>query len=219
MNPELIKISEDLLFDYLAGKDQPVMELDLIKQFIPHDHSKSVQHTLFVKHFSIYHALYKLKFSAGLKGYYLHLDCMRLRLIHIPDSGLCRHYDPENGIFCGRSTSDDFCKLHDAGYADYHDSATFDILQDFYTDEDNITFGDSEILKKLMSGIKTYCCKRKDIDEALKFFDISKPGVKKITNRYRQLALKYHPDKCSGSEEMMKKLNSAYMILKEVYII
>jgi len=84
MNPEIIPINEDDLFEYLRQKTQPVMEFDIIKYFIPSDINDPVQQTLFVKHFSIYHALYKLKFSAGLRGYYLHLDCMRIRLIQIP---------------------------------------------------------------------------------------------------------------------------------------
>ena len=218
MNRELIIISEDLLFNYLVNKDSPVMEFDIIKHFLPGG-SDQLQYTMFVKHFSIYHALYKLKFTAGLKGYYLHLDCMRLRLIHIQEQGLCRHYYPEKGHFCNTSTTGNYCEQHESEYKDYHCSATFDIMQDFYINPENIIFEDSEILHKLMSGIRTYCFKKKDVDEALDFFDIRKPGKKIITKRYRELAGKYHPDRCSGSEEMMKKINSAYMILKEVYII
>ena len=144
---------------------------------------------------------------------------MRLRLIHIPGDGICRHYYPEKGYFCGIHTSGDFCKEHEDEYKNYRDSATFDIMQDFYTDPENIVFGDSDILKKLISGIRIYCFKKKDIDEALRFFNIQKPGKKIITTRYRELAREYHPDRHSGSEEMMKKLNSAYLILKEVYIL
>jgi len=219
MNPELIIIREDHLFEYLKEKKFPVMEYDIIKHFIKSDADIPVPRTLFVKHFSLYHALYKLKFSAGLNGYYLHLDCMRIRLIHIPDQGVCMHYNPETGNFCGESAAGNYCGRHQEDYKYYPNSATFDILQDFYTDPGNITFGDSEILKKLMNGIKTYSFKKKDIDEALRFFDIHKPGKKRITHRYRELAGKYHPDRCGGSEEMMKKLNSSYMILKEIFVI
>jgi len=144
---------------------------------------------------------------------------MRIRLIRIPEPDLCRHYDPESGNFCGTSAHGDYCTDHKVAYNQYANNATFDYLQDFYSDPENITFGDSPILKKLMSGIRVYCSGKKDIDEALKFFDIHKPGKKRITNRYRELAIQYHPDKCGGSEEMMKKLNSSYMILKEVFIV
>jgi len=219
MNPELITVSEDLLFNYLITRDLPVMEFEIIKHFIPSGNENYAQHSLFVKHFSIYHALYKLKFSAGLKGCYLHMDCMRIRLIHIPGPGLCRHYYPEQGSFCGASTPGDFCIQHLGEYGDYRYSATLDILQDFYTDPGNIVFGDSMILKKLMSGVLIYSFRKKEIDDALRFLGIHKPGRKKITDRYRELAREYHPDKCGGSEEMMKKLNSAYMILKDIYIL
>lgn len=219
MNPELITISEEHLFEYLKKKDLPVMEYDIIKFIIPPDKNNSGQQTLYVKHFSLYHTLYKLKFSAGAKGFYLHLDCMRIRLIHIPENGQCRHYDAESGTFCGSETSGDFCALHEDEYSHLKNSAVFDCLLDFYTDPENITFGESDILKKLMSGIRVYCTRRQDIDDALKFFGIHKPGKKLITNRYRELAVKFHPDRCGGSEEMMKKLNSSYMVLKEVFIV
>ena len=219
MTPELIQINEDTLFDYLTEKNRPVMEYDLIKHFLHESSGNSDRHTLFIKHFSLYHSLYKLKFSAGVKGFYLHLDCMRIRLIRIPENGCCRHYDPVRGSFCGEKTETDFCRGHERIYRHSADSATLDILQDFYTDPENISFGDTEILKKLMNGIKVYCVRKKDIEEALKFFGIHKPGKKIITARYRELAGKYHPDRCGGSEEMMKKLNSFYMVLKEIYIL
>jgi hypothetical protein len=219
MIPELIKINEDDLFDYLVKKELPVMEFDILKHIMPVQSDDTGQYTLFVKHFSLYHALYKLKFRSGVKGYYLHLDCMRIRLIPIPEKGRCRHYDAEKGNFCGEQATSDYCIAHRTGYKHYRNSVSFDILQDFYTDAGNITFGDSELLKKLVSGISVYSFKKKDIDEALRFFDIHKPGKRIIINRYRELAVKYHPDKCGGSGEMMKKVNSAYMILKEVFIL
>ncbi|HPS87081.1 MAG TPA: J domain-containing protein [Spirochaetota bacterium] len=219
MNPELITISEEILFEYLNQKDQPVMEFDIIKYFIPSPKDNPDEQSLYVKHFSLYHALYKLKFSAGSKGFYLHLDCMRIRLIQIPEQGRCRHYDAEKGNFCMSAASGDYCIFHEGEYLHYMNSATFDYLYDFYNDPGNITFGESDILKKLMSGVRVYCSRRKDIDEALHFFGIHKPGKKLISNRYRELAGKFHPDRCGGSEEMMKKLNSSYMVLKEVFII
>lgn len=219
MNPELITISEDVLFEYLKEKDLPVMEYDIIKFIIPSDKENPDEHSLYVKHFSMYHALYKLKFSAGAKGFYLHLDCMRIKLIQIPENGLCRHYDPESGTFCGTGTSGDYCALHKEKYAHHKNSTVFDYLQDFYTDRENITFGESDMLKKLMSGIRVYCTRRQDIDDALRFFGIHKPGKRLITNRYRELAGRFHPDRCGGDEEMMKKLNSSYMVLKEVFIL
>ncbi len=219
MNPELITISEDILFDYLNEKDLPVMEYDIIKSIIPLNKDNPDEPSLYVKHFSLYHALYKLKFSAGIKGFYLHLDCMRIRLIQIPANGQCRHYNAESGTFCESPADDDYCALHKEEYAHHHNSAVFDYLQDFYTDPENITFGESGILKRLMSGIRVYCTRRHDIEEALKFFGIHKPGKNLITNRYRELANKFHPDRCGGSEEMMKKLNSSYMVLKEVFIV
>ena len=53
MKPELIIISEDLLFNYLIDKDLPVMEFDIIKHFISPDQGNPLQYTMFVKHFSL----------------------------------------------------------------------------------------------------------------------------------------------------------------------
>ncbi len=219
MTSELIIIGEENLFNYLFDQDSPVMELDIIKYFIPSNDSVIHQSTLFVKHFSVYHALYKLKTSAGLKGYYLHLDCMRIRMIHIPAQGLCRHYYPETGNFCNKPTESSFCGQHQEEYKDYRHSMIFDLLQDFYIDPENLAFEDSGLLKKIMNGISTYCIKKRDIDEALGLFEISRPGKNAIARRYRELAGKYHPDRYNDSGEMMKRINSAYMILKEVYIL
>jgi len=219
MNPELITICEDRLFEYLNGKNLPVMEHDIIKYFFPPGTGQDEQHTLYVKHFSLYHALYKLKFSAGAYGFYLHLDCMRIRLIRLPEASRCGHYYPETGSFCMEVSEDGYCALHNLEVKNSRNNVTFDILQDFYTDRENITFGDSELLKKLMSGIKTYSFRKKDVDEALKFFGIHEPGKKRITRRYRELAAKYHPDIPGGSEEMMKRLNGCYIILKDVFIL
>ncbi len=215
MNPELIIISENQLFEYLSEKERPVMEFDIIKHFM----ETCEQQTLYVKHFSLYHALYKLKHSAGLKGFYLHLDCMRIRLIRIPDNGLCGFYDPVNGIFCNSHAPSGFCILHENECRNYLNSITYDYLHDFYTDPDNITFGESELLRKLMNGIKVYSCRRRDIDEAIEFFGIGRFSKKSVSDRYRELAGKYHPDIPGGSDEMMKKLNSSYMILKDVFIL
>ena len=219
MNPELITIPEGQLFEYLVNLNGPVMEHDLIKSFLLASTETGDRQTLFVKHFSLYHALYKLKFSAGSKGYYIHLDCMRIRMVRIPAPGRCRHYDPESGAFCSNDAHADYCEVHEACYRHSRSSMTFDYLQDFYCDSENITFGDSDLLVRIMSGVKLYGFRKRDVDSALDFFGIQKPGRKIITKRYRELAGKYHPDRCGGSDEMMKRLNSSYMILKDVFVV
>ncbi len=213
MDHKLLTIDEQRLFDYLNSKDGPLPETELIREFVPQNLS------LFVRHFSLYHALYKLKFAAGSSGYYLHLDCMRIRLARVPLRGLCGHYDPQSGTFCGAFTDSNYCYGHTAGHGDYRNSVTFDILMDFYLDPGNIGFGESPLLKKLMSGIKVYCVKKREIDEALELFGLSKPDRDNISARYRELAVKFHPDLNRVPAEMMKKINSAYAVLKEVYIL
>ena len=219
MNPELIAIPGKQLFEYLLKQERPVMEHDLIKNQLMPLTGAGDRSTLFVKHFSLYHALYKLRFSAGGSGYYLHLDCMRIRLLRIPGSGQCRHYDPEAGKFCGCETDGDYCAVHAKDYEHFFNRMTFDYLQDFYCDAGNITFGDSDLLCRIMSGVRLYSFRKRDVDMALEFFNLNRPCRKIISRRYRELAAKYHPDVCGGSVEMMKRLNSSYMILKDVFVV
>ncbi len=144
---------------------------------------------------------------------------MRIRLVQIPGQGLCRHYDPVSGTFCGETTDRDYCTEHEPEYAHYRNSMTCDLLRDFYMDSENIAFEDTGLLHRIMKGIRIYGFRKRDVDRALEFFNIRKPGKKIITRRYRELAGIYHPDRCGGSEDMMKQLNSFYVILKDVFIV
>ena len=215
----IIQINEEQLFEYLVSRDCPVMELDLMKKFVENECIAGEKHSLFARHFSLYHALYRLRYSAGAEGFYLHLDCMRIRLVQIPGQGICRHYDAESGTFCGEKTDCDYCAEHGPAYTRYRNSMTCDLLRDFYMDSENIAFEDSGLLHRLMNGIMVYGFRKRDVDRALEFFNIRRPGKKIITRRYRELAGIYHPDRCGGSEEMMKQLNSFYILLKDVFIV
>ena len=61
--------------------------------------------------------------------------------------------------------------------------------------------------------------KFEEIDEARKILGLGETAtLKEITDVYRKLALKYHPDKCrdeekKGCEEMFKKISQANDIL------
>ena len=57
--------------------------------------------------------------------------------------------------------------------------------------------------------------------QALAILDLSPPvDLKRIKERYKELAKKYHPDLnkgCPKSEELLKQINMAYTILKVAY--
>ncbi len=214
---DLIPVDIEELFQYLKKNNKPVMEIELIRLFTG-DCPRQGEEALFRVHFSIYHALYRLKSSAGRKGYYLHLDPMRIALVMAPDSQ-CAHYLPEKGEFCKESADKNgYCTAH--GFS-HHDEnfPSYDPLQEFYLNPDNISFGNSHILKRIMKGILIYSFRKGEIEEALVLFDLVHPDRKKIQKRYRELARKHHPDGPGGSASEMKKLNHACNILREVFIL
>ena len=213
---ELIGIKRDELFDYLAGLDSPVSEYEILKRFTPAARDDGAPFSMFERHFSLYHALYLLKFHAGALGFYLHIDPLRVRLLPVPPRGRCGHYDPETGSFCTEEACG-FCPAHDDGSE--RSLPSFDPMSGFYSDPENISFGESEILENVMRGFRLYCIHKREIDDALKLFGLRNPDRLKISLRYRKLAGEFHPDRCGGSGEKMKELNSSYAILKEVFVV
>ena len=214
---DLIPVQPEEVLLYLKEKREPVMEIELIRHFTG-DAPRRGEEALFRVHFSLYHALYRLKKIAGEEGFYLHLDPMRLALVELPDVG-CSHYLPESGAFCGEILfRGRYCSIH----APLHHDESFpvyDPLSPFYLNPDNISFGNSHILKRISRGILIYGFKKGEIEEALAFFEIVSPDRKTIRKRYYQLARKYHPDSSEGNASKMKRVNHAYNILKEVFVL
>ncbi len=214
---DIISVNSDEVFAYLAGKDEPVMEIVLIRHFAG-DYPRQGEEALFRVHFSIYHTLYRLKTIAGEMGYYLHIDPMRVRVIRIPHEG-CSHYFPEEGDFCRATVNGtSYCSVHSFHHQD-ESVPHFDPLREFYLNPDNISFGNSHILKRIMKGIIVYGFKKGEIEEALAYFNIVRPNRKRIQKKYRELARQLHPDSGHGNINEMKRLNHAYNILKEVFIV
>jgi hypothetical protein len=216
----IFDFNTDSLFRCLDLKKAPVMEFDLLKEIAGITRLPGNQDGLFRLHFSLYHHLYLLKSISGESGYYLHLDPMRIRLIKVPESGSCRHYHPEDGNYCGSSSDDSgFCAYHLKKHTGEIAGVIFDPLLDFYLNTENIEYGKSPVLKKLMRGVVIYALKRGEVDSALAFFGLSKPDWRSVKTRYRELAQKYHPDMMGGDESMMKSLNRSYQVLKETIMI
>jgi hypothetical protein len=101
-------------------------------------------------------------------------------------------------------------------YADRQDAVSFDPLLEFYLNPENIAFGESDLLKKLMNGVMVYAFRRGEVRESLEFFDLVNPNRAIVRRRYRELARRYHPD-ITGDDAMMKKLNRSYQVLCEVF--
>jgi hypothetical protein len=206
------------IFNILVSRDTPITEVDLLRMLTGAQRMPTGRERLFELHFSLYHALYRLKYEAGAGGYYLYLDPMRIRLVKTPDAGLCHHYVPENGRHCGMPAHGGYyCSLHyNSGMLG---TLSFDPLHDFYTNADNISFGKNDILGKLMNGVIVYALRRGEIERALNFFGLSRPTLKKVKKKYHELAKSYHPDRNNGDDSLMKELNRSYQVLTEVFVL
>ncbi len=218
----LIHYDPELVASILLSFDHPVMETELLR-LLKEYHSDD--QTLFQRHFSLYHVLYRLSLEMGQLGYYLHRDCMRIRLIGLPLNGCC-HYNSEKGHFCGMtipsgdegSVKIPYCRFHDKHYRRIECSVSWDPLMDFYLNEENIKFGETDLFRKIREGIMVYAFKKGEVERSLNVFGLEKPSRKLIESRYRELAMKYHPDR-GGDEKIMSDINSAYNVLCEVFIV
>ena len=216
----LLAFDREALFDFLAARDRPVSEVELLKHLTGKTYLSESREELYSLHFSLYHSLYTLRRLESGRSYYLHLDPMRIRLAAVPDPAGCVFYYPHDGRFCGRRVeSGGFCGYH-AWYAGYYAGhLLFDPMEDFYLNPDNISFGASAVLSKLMRGIIVYSMRRGEVDEALRFFGMTHPSRRLLQKRYYELARLYHPDLKDGNDTMMKKLNSFYQVLREIFIV
>ncbi|HRZ27438.1 MAG TPA: DnaJ domain-containing protein [Spirochaetota bacterium] len=212
-------MSIDEILSYLENKSEPVMEADLLKKSFGLDRLPIGAESLFDIHFALYHRLYLARRPLALRGMYLHLDPMRIRLVRYPAMGRCFHYFPESGAFCGSGCSGVYCPDHEDLYRDDRARPSIDMLGDFYINEENISFGKCGLLEKLMNGIVIYAFKKGEIDNALNIFGLTKPSARTIASTYHFLARKYHPDLHDGDDNKMKEINRAYQVLREVFII
>lgn len=214
---ELIKIDREELMIFLSEISSVTGEYDILKKFTPDLKVSGEPYSMYERHFSVYHALYMLKAEAGRSDLYLHIDPVKIRLLHVPGAGLCSYYLPEKGSFCLDKAEGLFCKTHLGGIDP--EIPYFDPMAQFYLDPENIAFGESEQLNDIMKGFRVYFMRKREIDEALVLFNIEKPGSISISRRYRELASRFHPDRCGGSEEKMKEINRAYSLLKAVFVV
>lgn len=212
-----ISFETGALFDILLARQAPVMEIELLRLLTGMERMPGSRKRLFTLHFSLYHALYRLKREAGVRGFYLHLDPMRIRMVKLPGPRRCHHYIPETGAYCAEDAGDDgYCAVHHAAAPGDHPD--FDPLRDFYTNPSNISFGEGDLLEKMMRGVIVYALRRGEIESALSFLGLTRPNRKRITRRYHELAMAYHPDRNLGDDSMMKELNRSYQVLMEVYV-
>ncbi|MBN2159628.1 MAG: hypothetical protein JW807_09545 [Spirochaetes bacterium] len=214
----LIPFDTSKIFNILVSRQGPLMELDLLRLLTGRRFMPQGRERLFELHFSLYHALYRLKYEAGEKGFYLHLDPARIGIARTPGAGSCRHYFPESASFCRLPAEDGACC---AGHREPGGPGepSFDPLLEFYSNEENLSFGTTRILGRLIDGVIIYALKRGEVERALRFFGLPRPTLKNVKKKYHELARAYHPDLNGGDDALMKELNHSYQVLMEVFVI
>lgn len=206
--------------DYLLSRQHPIGEVELLKYLMGVKMLSECGEELYSLHFSLFHALYRLRREPICASHYLHLDIMRLRMVAIPRSSRCVYYFSEEGRFCEIAVRNGlFCAYHQFHAQLLGNSMTFNPMEDFYLNPDNIRFGESELLAKLQRGVILYSIRRGQVDEALKFFGLHNPSRKALQKSYYEFAKRYHPDFIRGDDSMMKKVNYYYQVLREIFLI
>ncbi len=196
--------------DLLLEQSAPVMESTLLSRLSKRfSYPLLRRELLFEFHFSLFHALYRLKIGIGT--HYLHMDPMRLRLVALPAAGQCGRYDPETGTFCREERSSAACRL--PGRIPDLSFPVTDYVKRFYLDARNIAFGKTYDLERNMNRILYYGINKDAVDRALAFFGLSYPDRTRLVMRYRQFAMKHHPDR-TGDQEKMKEINRHFGVLK-----
>lgn len=214
---DIIQLNRKELLDYLTECSAPLMEVELLHVFFPSGFSK--EQSLITKHLSLYHALYSLKTEAGYRGYYFHLDPMRIRVVELPKDGRCRHYFPETGRFCMKESYDEnFCTDHLPLYAHVGRCPVPDALTEFYSDADSLMKLDQEMLERMMGAAARYTARRQEVEQAMELFGLSGvPSKRLICERYYRLARANHPDLIHGADDKMKIINRSYRVLLDVF--
>lgn len=210
----IIPVDSSSLRQFLETQEQPVMEILLLREFTGY---RGQDDDLYQHHFSLSHALYQLKQDIAREQLYLHTDSMRIRLVPVPGGNQCSYYHNLKGEFCQETAeSGNYCAHHQQ-YQQDDSRPVLDVLTGFYLDPENITFGSSDLLERLMSGFFHFVLNRKEVERAQSIMGINRITAHSLRLRYRELTRKWHPDRPGGDVEKMKQVSWAYSLLRDIH--
>jgi hypothetical protein len=176
---------------------------------------------LFHKHFSLYHALYRLEEALRETSYSLLIKNIRIYLLTRPGPGYCRYLDELRNDFCRASCSDgeSLCDYHENMERRLREHGTIDYqhIRNFYLDPSNRDTVDEKMLNSMTQYIYQYLNSFHEIEEYLDLFGLDADySRQRLKTRYRYLSKKYHPDAENGSETMFKKITNGYHLLRKI---
>jgi hypothetical protein len=211
---ELIVYRDEHILAILGKETKPVDESFLIKRLAAEFGYPGFDSHLFTLHFSLFHSLYNLRISEGLKGFYLHISPIYLRILKMPHISQCSYYYEKPGQYClaGTEEGKHLCGFHLYQFGTLPEP---DFLTDFYINRENVRT-DPAVFDKIGRGLRIYASRKKETEAAAELFALARPTPEKIKLRYHRLAMEFHPDKCGNGEKMIE-INSAYTLLMEVY--
>ena len=189
MNSVLIKTIESLLLQNQQG----LSEYDLItalqneRKGTFNDLSLQDSYELFQIHFMVFHCLYLIKDQwLSEEKYCLNIDPIKITLLPYVKS-----FKEEIVIA--------------------------DPLRAYYLDLSNLEATDAEAVEQLIASFWKRFVAADDLQDALSVFGLEE-GVdfERIKQRYRQLAMDYHPDR-GGDSLKLAEINQAMDVLKSYY--
>lgn len=209
------------LVELLENNVSPCWETDLIQAVLPELNLLDRNALkLYKAHFLLFHSLYKLKDSYIKKGKYLHINFMKTFLVNFPETGKCRYYDEDSGLFCNADS------VNETEYCDFHlsknETDSIDFISDrfFYLDVKNYFSLDESTADAFLNGAWELLNNYSTYRDSCKILDLPEgTGISIVKNRFRHLAKKYHPDISEENYQIFSKINTAYRnIIKYIKI-
>ena len=157
-------------------------------------------HALFISHFLIFHCLYQLQeryWEEEGRSLEIHTLAIKLHPSFI---------DTENDIKSQQNTAQTMVN-----------TSADEQLKAYYLDLKHLEQSSEDSVNALLNQFWARFIAEGDATEALAVFDLTHPTTAEaVKHRYRQLAMKHHPDR-GGDASTFQAINRAFGVLQRVY--
>jgi len=204
----LEEMDEDAVLEFLLNADGPVFESVLIRLAWPPADDPSFVYT---RHFALYHRLASWQARFHREGKYLHMDCMRIRLLPYPHPGTCRYYDDRNGSFCASLALPgvNACSRHQGMV----DGIFLAPLAGYYLEKEHHAADRSAVLARYQgAGPLT------ELLAAYNDLGVSPDAEwQTVRKQYHDMVFLCHPDTGSGDAERLARIQAAWRRISKAH--